>query len=113
MKSSIILIGPLGAGKSTVGHVLAKKLGVPQCSVDDVRWKYYDEIGYDKVLASNIAKSDQGVQGQLRYSKPFEVYLIERVFNTHTSRIYKKIFVAASKENRILLFRSFNNRRNI
>ena len=56
MNSAIILIGPLGAGKSTIGHLLAKKLGLPQCSVDDVRWKYYEEIGYDKLLASKITK---------------------------------------------------------
>jgi len=87
MNSTIILIGPLGSGKSTVGHLLAKKLGLPQCSVDDVRWKYYEEIGYDKVLASKIAKSNQGVQGQLRYSKPFEVHAVERVLSDHSCSI--------------------------
>ncbi len=87
MNSSIILIGPLGAGKSTVAHLLAKKLGLPQCSVDDVRWKYYEEIDYDKVLASKIAKSDQGVRGQLHYSKPFEVYAVERVLSDHSYSI--------------------------
>jgi len=83
MNQTIILIGPLGVGKSTVGHLLAKKLGLPQCSVDDVRWKYYEEIGYDKVLAAKIAKSNQGVQGQLRYSKPFEAHAVERVLSDH------------------------------
>jgi adenylate kinase family enzyme len=84
MTSTIILIGPLAAGKSTIGHLLAKNLGLSQCSIDDVRWKYYEEIGYDKVLASNIAKSSQGVQGQLRYTKPFEVYAIERILSDHS-----------------------------
>ena len=35
MNPTIILIGPLGAGKSTVGRLLAEKLGLPQCSLDD------------------------------------------------------------------------------
>jgi adenylate kinase family enzyme len=87
MNSTIILIGPLGAGKSTAGHLLAEKLGLPQCSVDDVRWKYYEEIGYDKVLASKIAKSNQGVRGQLRYSKPFEVHAVEKVLSDHSSSV--------------------------
>lgn len=38
MKSDIILIGPIGAGKSTVGALLADRLGLPQCSMDDLRW---------------------------------------------------------------------------
>ncbi len=87
INSTLILIGPLGAGKSTVGHLLAEKLGLPQCSVDDIRWKYYEETGYDHVLASQIATSDQGARGKLRYSKPFEVHVVERVLSEHSGSI--------------------------
>ena len=83
MNSTIILIGPLGAGKTTVGHLLAEKLDLPFCSVDNVRWAYYQEVGYDKTLASQIAASDQGIQGVLRYSKPFEVQMVEKVLTDH------------------------------
>ena len=83
MNPTIILIGPLGVGKSTVGHLLAEKLGLSQCSVDLVRWKYYAEIGFDNALASKLAESDQGIRGQLRYSEPFDVYAIERVLADH------------------------------
>jgi adenylate kinase family enzyme len=108
MNSTIILIGPLAAGKSTTGHLLAKTLGLPQCSVDDVRWKYYEEIGYDKVLASKIAKSNQGIRGQLRYSKPFEVHVIERVLSDHS---YGVIDFGASNSvyDDELLFSRINN----
>jgi shikimate kinase len=77
--SSIILIGTLGAGKTTVGHLLAEKLGLPFCTVDNVRWAYYQEAGYDKTLASQIAASGQGIQGVLRYSKPFEAQMVEKL----------------------------------
>lgn len=83
MNSTIILIGPLGAGKTTVGHLLAEKLNLPFCSVDNVRWAYYEEVGYDQTLASQIAASDQGIQGVLRYSKPFEAQLVEKVLADH------------------------------
>src|SRR5574341_372363 len=83
MNSTIILIGPLGAGKTTVRHLLAKKLDLPLCSVDDVRWAYYQNVGYDDTLASQIAASDQGIQGVLRYSKPFEAQMVEKVLADH------------------------------
>ena len=83
MNPTIILIGPLGVGKSTIGHLLAEKLGLPQCSVDLVRWAYYDEIGFDHAFASQIAQSDQGIRGQLRYSEPFDAHAIERILADH------------------------------
>ena len=83
MNSTIILIGPLGAGKTTVGHLLAEKLGLPFCSVDNVRWEYYQKVGYDQTLASQIAASDQGVLGVLRYSKPYEAQMVEKVLSDH------------------------------
>jgi shikimate kinase len=83
MNSTIIFIGPLGAGKTTVGKLLAEKLGLPFCSVDQVRPAYYQNVGYDQVLASQIAASDQGIQGVLRYSKPFEARMVQEVLADH------------------------------
>jgi shikimate kinase len=83
MTSTIILIGPLGAGKTTVGHLVAEKLNLPFCSIDTVRGDYYQNVGYDQALASQIAASDQGLQGVLRYSKPFEAQMVEKVLAEH------------------------------
>lgn len=83
MKSTIILIGALGAGKTTVGHLLAEKLDMPFCSVDEVRSGYYERVGYEETVAAQIAASDQGIQGVLQYSKPFEARMIEMVLADH------------------------------
>ena len=83
MNAPIIFIGPLGAGKTTVGQLLAEKLDLPFCSVDAIRWTYYQKAGYDQTLAAQIAASDQGIQGVLRYSKPFEAQLVESVLADH------------------------------
>jgi adenylate kinase family enzyme len=83
MNSTIILIGPLGAGKTTVGQLLAKKLALPFCSVDAVREAYYVKVGYDQTVAARIAASGQGIQGVLRYSKPLEVRMVEQVLADH------------------------------
>jgi hypothetical protein len=66
-----------------VGHLLAEKLHLPFCSVDNVRWAYYQKAGYDKAVASQIAASDQGIQGVLRYSKRFEAEMVEKVLADH------------------------------
>jgi shikimate kinase len=83
MNSTIILIGPLGAGKTTVGQLLAEKLNLPFCSIDQVREAYYQKVGYDNTLAAQIAASPQGLQGVIRYSKPFEVQMVEQVLADH------------------------------
>jgi adenylate kinase family enzyme len=54
VKTNIILIGPPRTGKSTLGKLLADRVGRPTISLDELRWKYYAEIGYDKTLADEI-----------------------------------------------------------
>ncbi|UUV18111.1 hypothetical protein NRK67_12535 [Fusobacteria bacterium ZRK30] len=71
MKKDIILIGPVGAGKSTIGKLLSEKLDIPQASLDDIRWKIYKGSGYDFELAYEIMKRE-GFLGIYRYWKPFE-----------------------------------------
>src|SRR5260221_11704513 len=87
MHSTIILIGPICAGKSTVAKLLAEALHLPHYSVDDDRWTYYKEIGYDEAEASRIAKSEQGMLGLLRYWKPFEAHAVERVLADHSDSV--------------------------
>jgi shikimate kinase len=82
---TIILIGPMSAGKSTVAELLAEKLQTPQYAVDDHRWDYYKEVDYDEAEASQIAKSEQGMIGLLNYWKPFEVHAVERVLATQSN----------------------------
>ncbi len=87
MNSTIILIGPIGAGKTTIGHLLADTLRLPLCSIDHVRLAYYEKVGYDTALAAHIAASDQGIQGILSYSKPFEAQMVEMVLADHPHHI--------------------------
>jgi shikimate kinase len=78
----IILIGPSGAGKSTIGKLLARALGLPQCPMDDLRWAYYQEIGFDEDKEREI-REKQGLEEVLRYWKPFEVHAVERLLAEH------------------------------
>jgi shikimate kinase len=82
MSSDIILIGPIGAGKSTIGSYLAIQLGLPQCSMDEHRWDYYKEIGYDEELAK-CKRETEGFWGIYQYWKPFEAHAVERLLSEY------------------------------
>lgn len=82
MKSIIILIGPMSAGKSTLANLLAKRLKVKRIELDDVRQKFYSEIGYDEGYASRII-GDEGMKGLIDYWKPFEAHAVERAIQEY------------------------------
>jgi shikimate kinase len=82
LQSTVILIGPMSAGKSTIAQCLAEKLGIPRYEVDEHRLTYYREIDYDNATAAQIFHSE-GMVGLMRYWKPFEAYAVERVVAEH------------------------------
>ncbi|MEP6985597.1 MAG: AAA family ATPase [Chloroflexota bacterium] len=82
MNKTIILIGPMGAGKTTVGRLLSERLGLKNVSLDEIRQPYYDEAGYDNDTAKQI-HSERGMAGILSYWKPFETHSVERVLQDY------------------------------
>ncbi|MEZ4862015.1 MAG: shikimate kinase [Caldilineaceae bacterium] len=80
--AEVFLIGPMGAGKSTLGKLLAAQLGRPQVSLDQIRWDYYKEIGYDAAVQRAISERE-GFAGVYRYWKPFEIHAVERALQEH------------------------------
>ena len=82
----MILIGPIGAGKSTLGRLLANALGLRQVSLDDIRFSYYREIGYDDSIARERFAAD-GFWELYRYWKPFEAHAVERVLEEHRGSV--------------------------
>jgi hypothetical protein len=86
-RREIILIGPIGAGKSTIGGLLAEKLGLPQISLDDFRFDYYREIGYDEDYARHL-RADQGFPALVAYWKPFEAHAVERVLDDYRTCVF-------------------------
>ncbi|MEM9507591.1 MAG: shikimate kinase [Cyanobacteria bacterium P01_E01_bin.35] len=80
--SKIILIGAMGAGKSTIGKLLAQKLDLTQISMDRLRWNYYEEIGWSREKQKQIAENE-GFVGVYHYWKQHDLYAVERLLNEH------------------------------
>ena len=66
----IILIGPMKAGKSTVGKLLAAQLDWPFVSLDWVEEEYMKPVGYDEAVAVALEQS-QDYSARYTYRRSF------------------------------------------
>lgn len=87
IRNDVVLIGPIGAGKSTVAALLGEALGAPRCSIDELRSIYYAELGYDEAHAAALRESE-GILGLYEYWKPFEAHAVERVLAEHSGCVF-------------------------
>src|SRR5262245_675725 len=76
MTASIVLIGPGNAGKTTLSKLLGAALGWPAIDLDNVRWDYFAQIGYDAAKAKEIRQTG-GMPALATYWKPFDIYSVE------------------------------------
>lgn len=59
--------------------LLAQQLGLPRVELDEIRWPYYEEAGYDADVARAMVEGEAGILGLLAYCKPFEAHAVARV----------------------------------
>ena len=83
----IILIGPVAVGKTTTAKLLSEKLNKPMISLDDLRFDYYKEIGYDKEHMKELLEK-AGIMAIYQYGKIFDAYSIERILADHRDCIF-------------------------
>jgi hypothetical protein len=73
-----ILIGPTGAGKSTVGLLLADRLNLPSVSMDGVAEPYYNECNFGIAVFQSL-RAEQGFLKTHGQWEPVRVHAVERV----------------------------------
>jgi adenylate kinase family enzyme len=84
MDVNIVLIGPSLTGKTTLAKLLGERLNLPVCELDDLRWSYYAEIGYDREYAQQIRQAG-GMRALAAYWKPFDIHSVERVLADYST----------------------------
>jgi len=87
-RAPVVLIGPLAVGKSTVAAVLARSLEMRICSIDEVRWRYLDQMGYDHAEAGRRFASGKTPAEKMAYREPFEVQVIEHVLAAKSHGVF-------------------------
>ena len=83
---TIILMGPIGVGKTTQARLLAKELKIPRCSYDDVKGKYWKQLGLSKATAESIEKK-HGVYAMLSYMNEFKSKTVRSIVEDHPGHI--------------------------
>ena len=78
----IVLIGPIGVGKSTQAKLLAERLDMPRCSYDEVKGKYWKNLGLSKERA-NFIERENGVYAMLSYMNEFKSKTVCSIIQDH------------------------------
>lgn len=86
-RSEIVLIGPVGAGKSTVGEILAARLGLPVRQLDLVTWEYAAEYGFGSEEFSRAIQEEGFLAADRRLHHALE-YALERFLAEHRDCIF-------------------------
>ncbi len=78
MQQTIILTGPVGVGKTTVGRLTAELLNMPFVDLDEQRERLYSQTDYSDEKAE-LQYALHGIEGWYRYQKPYELYSVARI----------------------------------
>ncbi len=86
-RTEIVLIGPVGVGKTTVATLVAARLGKPRVSMDDRLFSYMAEVGFDEGHWKRIIET-QGRSGGYRYLRVFGAHAVERLLEDHRDCVF-------------------------
>ena len=122
---SIILVGPMGVGKSSVAKELSVITGIDYIDVDEMRWEYFiDQHDYDRELVDRLFAESRGVEA-FDYMKPFEARFVIYILNKHpfgifdfgagysvyeNNELFEKVKSAFSKYKHIVFLRYSDNK---
>ena len=86
MSDNIIIIGPIGVGKSTVAPEVARRTGKTHVDMDTLRRKIYALTAFSEELAEK-AYDNGGIIGWHDYQKPFELFAVKTLLEQHKNAV--------------------------
>jgi shikimate kinase len=87
MRKELVLIGPVGVGKTMVSKLLSEKLEIPKVSMDEILFDYFREVGFDENHWKQI-REKLGGPGAYRYLKVFGSYGVKRILEDHSNCVF-------------------------
>ncbi len=82
----VVLIGPMKAGKTTVGRLVAERLVLPFVSLDELERDYVMAAGFDEQRAAFI-REREGDWAWYGYRRRFFMAAVERFLAEHTTGV--------------------------
>lgn len=86
-RSEVVLIGPHRAGKSTIAGLLSERLGVPICSLDNIKWDYFARYGFDREAGRRVQDA-KGFHALTLHLKLYSIQMVEDVLSEHRDCIF-------------------------
>lgn len=86
-RNEYLLTGPQCAGKSSIAKYLAINTDYPIVNVDNIRWRYFERLSYDKNFAQYLLKN-QGFKAIFNYWRKFEAYTLQHVLLDYKNCIF-------------------------
>ena len=86
MNKTIVLTGPIGAGKSTLARLLGADLGLPVCIYDEIKNKYRYKIGLSREKALEINEKE-GAYSMIQYMNEYKSQILEPIIRDHPNHI--------------------------
>jgi shikimate kinase len=83
---TIVVVGPAATGKSTLGTVVAARLGKPFVDIDEIAWPYYAETGWDLERLHDRIRAVGRVAAEREW-EPARAYAVEHVLADHAGTL--------------------------
>lgn len=81
-----ILIGPTGAGKTTISKLYAEQTETKCIALDKVRFEYYRELNYNEEYVNKHRKNN--LEEILPYWEPFNAHAVKRTLEDYADCIF-------------------------